>query len=481
MKSPFTLHQSVYFALGIVIMKSVALLMLPVVTHYLAPAQFGELELLVSISDFATILVGFALVDALYRFAGDSKDAEDEKQIGATIFSLSLITATISLVIGLLIAPVVHPMFGPGISLLDVQLTILLFSIDACLVVPLGWLKLKENAFTFFVLTTGKGVSQAFISWQLLKSGYGITSILLGGAITSIMLAAILAKMQISQTGLRLDPKRLPQLLPYCAPLVVSALAAFALLSVDRWVITMVSTSTDVGLYAVAKKLALIAVLAMQPFVLWWSARRFKELNQPDGKTSVARIVSLGIALVMCFAALVCVASPIVIDLMIDPAYASSVALLPAIALVYTVKQIAELANIGSFVGKSTWNVMSIDLIAAVVSITCLYFFSQAWQVNGVIAALLLAQCLRATMFYISSQRVIRLDYAKRKLAVLAVACCLLTYVSTQITSLTQHFVMVMASAVILGAYLHVSGLFSFSPIFKSISQKLRPVPDIAK
>jgi hypothetical protein len=77
---------------------------------------------------------------------------------------------------------------------------------------------------------------------------------------------------------------------------------------------------------------------------------------------------------------------------------------------------------------------MFIDLIAAAISLICLYFFSQAWKVNGIIAALLVAQCLRATFFYVSSQRVIRLDYAKRKFAVLAIICALLTYASIQIT-----------------------------------------------
>jgi O-antigen/teichoic acid export membrane protein len=58
----FTLHQSLYFALGIVIMKSVSMIMLPIVTRYLPPATFGELELLLSISNFVTLLMGFGLV-----------------------------------------------------------------------------------------------------------------------------------------------------------------------------------------------------------------------------------------------------------------------------------------------------------------------------------------------------------------------------------------------------------------------------------
>jgi O-antigen/teichoic acid export membrane protein len=53
--------------------------MLPILTRYLSPGEFGRLELLLSIADFASMLAGFALTDALYRFAGLSKNTDQEK------------------------------------------------------------------------------------------------------------------------------------------------------------------------------------------------------------------------------------------------------------------------------------------------------------------------------------------------------------------------------------------------------------------
>lgn len=286
MKSPFAVHQSVYFALGILIMKSVSLIMLPIVTYYLSPAQFGELELLLSISDFATILVGFGLADALYRFAGLSETTEDEARIGGTVFTITMITGVLGFTIGILAAPWLQPMLGGGITLFDVQILVFLFAVDGLIVIPLAWLKLKENAFTFFILTTGKAIAQAVLTWQLLQGGYGITAILLAGAISSIVLVLVLTKIQYDQTGICLDTKLLPELLVYGVPLVISAIAAFALLSADRWVINMVSTPEQLGLYAVGKKLAFISFILMQPFWLWWAALRFKTLKAEGSRRS---------------------------------------------------------------------------------------------------------------------------------------------------------------------------------------------------
>ena len=205
MKKLLSLHQSVYFALGILIMKSVSLLMLPIVTHYLSPAQFGEIELLISISDFATILVGFGMAEALYRFAGLAEDDQKACTIGGTIFSVTMITGCIGMLVGLLIAPWLQQSLGGGITLWDVQLLVFLFAVDGMLVIPLSWLKLRENAIVFFLLTTSKAICMAFVTWIYLRQGYGITSILLGGAISSALLVSVLFVMQYRQTGIRME------------------------------------------------------------------------------------------------------------------------------------------------------------------------------------------------------------------------------------------------------------------------------------
>jgi O-antigen/teichoic acid export membrane protein len=288
-------------------------------------------------------------------------------------------------------------------------------------------------------------------------------------------LVLILAKIQISQTGFRFETKLLKELMLYGTPLVISAMAAYALLSADRWMINMVSTPEALGLYAVGKKLAYISFILIQPFCLWWSALRFKKLNMPGGKESVAHTTSLGIALAIIFCALVCIGSPIIVDLFINDSYDGALIYLPALALIFAVKQIAELANLGCYIGRTTWNVMAIDLFSAAVSITCLIFLGKLWSINGVIASLLIAQTIRFLAFYYVSQQVLHLSYAKGKLAVLVAICLGLTYVSWQIEILLHHFVMLCVSTSIVTAYLHYSGMFNLEPLVKRCIQMVRP------
>ena len=77
------LNQSALYGLSIFLMKGIALIMLPVYTNFLAPAEYGRLEVLVVFSNLISIFLGFGLVEALYRFVGLA-DSIEQKQRHAT-------------------------------------------------------------------------------------------------------------------------------------------------------------------------------------------------------------------------------------------------------------------------------------------------------------------------------------------------------------------------------------------------------------
>ena len=144
-------------------------------------------------------------------------------------------------------------------------------------------------------------------------------------------------------------------------------------------------------------------------------------------------MTSFGIALTAIFAALVVMGSPIVIDLFINESFAGAMVFLPPLAILFAGKLMGEMANLGCYVGKTTWTVMAIDLVSAGVSIVAMYLLSTPYGIDGVIAALLIAQVVRMLSFYFVSQRVLYLHYALGKLAVLIAICVALSYVSLQI------------------------------------------------
>lgn len=461
MAKKIVIHQAVYYGLGILLMKSVSLVMLPIMTSYFTPAEFGALELMLSISNFATLLVGFGLVDALYRFVGLNENPEDEDKITANFITMAIIIGVISLVFGMILAPFILTFLSDEITLFDMQLLVLMFSFEGCIAIPLAWLRMKDQAFIFFVLTSIKVVIQASLSWILLREGYGITAVLWGGLISIILLVSVLLFIQIRQTGLHLNLILSKDILTYGFPLVLSSLATFALYGVDSWIIVAVSSEHELGLYSLAKKIALISVILMQPYAMWWYAKRFEQLKQPNGMLCVAKNTSLGLVLMMVFSTLVFLSSSLLMQFFIDEKYHAAMDYLPWYLLFLAVRQVSDLINMGCYVNKSTINVMYIDFATAALALILCYVLSSSYQVFGVIYALLSAQIFRAASFYVYSQRVLPLKFAWDKLFLLAGICFLLTLLMPYAQSIQLQILLVLFALCIFSVYLFCSGYFS--------------------
>ncbi|MFT5879387.1 MAG: O-antigen/teichoic acid export membrane protein [Moritella sp.] len=452
------IHQAVYYGLGILLMKSVSLVMLPIVTFYLTPAQYGALELLLSVSNFATIIVGFGLVDALYRFVGLNEDPQQERTITANFITLAIVIGVVSVVLGLFFSPVIVTFLTAETTLLDVQLLVVMFSLEGCITIPLAWLRMKEQAFLFFILTTAKVVIQAFITWYLLSQGFGMTAILWGGLISIALLAAVLLLIQIRETGLYLNLELTKKILSYGFPLVLSGFAAFSVNGADWWMIAAVSTEHDLGLYSLAKKIAFISLILMQPFSMWWYARRFKILKQFDGINYIAKMSSFGMALILCFATLIYLSSGIMITYLIDPSYQQAIIYIPGLLLFCIIKQIAELVNLGCYIEKKTWSVMYIDFTTAVVAFSACYLISGYYQVFGVVLGLVIAQTFRALAFYVISQKVLKLHYMWKPLLWLALACIgLVTLMAITVTFYHQVLIICL-SLFVFSCFFYING-----------------------
>jgi len=164
---------------------------------------------------------------------------------------------------------------------------------------------------------------------------------------------------------------------------------------------------------------------------------------------------------------LICLGSPLLFGTLIDHSYASAMQYVPALALLYMIKQTAELANLGSYIGRSTWNVTFIDVCTALICVSCFYFLGERFKVPGVIAALIIAQCFRVTLFFVISQRALYLNYEKTSLFGLLLMSGGLVFISMQLNEFVHHLLMVLISIGLLVCYMNFSKLITLSHLRK--------------
>jgi len=423
------LSSTALYALAIVAAKGVSFLMLPVVTGHLSPAEYGALELLISIADVAGLVLAMGLADALFRFGR-------EAGMGATLLGFSLALGVAMLGLGQVTVLAAAPALPPVLDPLHLHILAATLALTAAIQVPLAWLRFRGRPGAFAAVSVAKAAGQAGLVVLFLSQGYGVTGILLGGLIADGLSAALLVGLQIRDVGLAVDPARIRRVLPYGLPLVVSGLFGFVLGSFDRWILAATVTPEALALYGLAAKFGLIAALAMQPFEMWWYPRRLGLLDSEEGRRSSARYVALGLTWATLCASGVALASPPVIAWLTPAAYHGAAAWVPWLAAIAFLHAATNLLNVGCYAGRSTHLPMAINGAAAGVALTGYLLLIPSFGVEGTIAATLLAQGVRLCAFFAFSQRSHPIPHRILRLAIVPVTAVVAVCLSISMNSL---------------------------------------------
>ena len=96
-------HSAIY-GLGGLVSRFVALLLLPLYTRYLTPADYGAVETLVALAAILATILRLGIASAFFRFYFDSTDAAHRLRVVRTSFWFTMTMATIGLVVGLALA-----------------------------------------------------------------------------------------------------------------------------------------------------------------------------------------------------------------------------------------------------------------------------------------------------------------------------------------------------------------------------------------
>ena len=413
------LRQTLVYGLGMVMMKGISLMMLPVITGYIPPAQYGELELLVSLAALSSLLVECGLSDAMFRFAGAQTSTQGRHQVSANAFGLALIIGIVALILGQWFAPQIAAWLPIETRTLNVRLILLAVALGSCIGVPLAWLRMEGKAVQFLYLSSGQALIQAALVVWGLHAGYGVTGVLAAGAISAALLAIVLLSLHLRACGVALNAAQVRSLLMFGGPLIISGIAAFALAGLDRWILADQVGTAAMAPYAIAAKFALIAALVMQPYGMWWFSQRYRIVNAPDGKYAAARFAGIGVALTIITSVAIGLGASVVIRVLIPASYHDALEYVPWLVLAMAIKGCADMLSLGCFIRRTGSMPMAVNLVAAGIGWCAYMFLIPGLGAFGAIYALLLAQTARLFMFVYLGQRVLYLPYASNKLLAL--------------------------------------------------------------
>jgi len=457
------LKQSAYYGIGIVMMKGVSLLMMPYITSKLTPLEYGSLESLVLLADIGTIIIGFGMIESLYRFVGPSK-GKQRKELISNCFTLSVfVTISGSFLIWMLM-PFLLARLPHQFEQYQIVLIAIPTLLEGLIAIPLTLMRMESLAKKFCIFNVLKAIVQALLIIVMLEAGLGIDAILIAGACSSVLLLVCLLGFQWDQMTNFGHLGNSVQLLKYSMPFVLSNIGLFAITGLDRWMLADKVGVETLAIYAIAAKFAMILGLLMQPFTLWWFPNRISMLQHDQGPQQCADNAMLGTNIGIFIAVAMMLTVPSFIYLLLPIEYHLAAQVVVGLLLVNTLKNASDLLNLGCFSGNSSQCQMWIQWLCSAIAITGYWLLIPHFDIWAAVFVLAGVYTTRLLLFYYFSQSLLPLPYRHSG------------WLTCVVVGATLYGASLVISPVLsLWGQLIVGGLFSFLMLVFLVGMKIFP------
>ena len=318
-------HSAIY-GLGSLVSRFIAVLLLPVYTRYLTPADYGLIETLIALSAILTVLLAAGVKSAFFRFYFDEKDHAGHLRVIRTSFWFTMAMATAGLVAGLVLAgPISQFLFGTAshADLVRAAFVGLWANVNYEQLTSLFRVEQRSVAYliaTLINLTVTVGATLLLVvAWDV-----GPIGVIVGNFTGTLLVYLGLLAYRREQLGLEWDRELLREMNRFGMPLVPSALFLWALNFSDRFFLVKLSGPREVGLYSIGVRMASAIILFLAAFRTAWPAFAYSIEDDREAKRAYSFVLTYIVVITSWMALGLGVLAPWLVRLLTTPSFYSA-------------------------------------------------------------------------------------------------------------------------------------------------------------
>ncbi len=367
-------HAGIY-GLGQIIGRLASLVLLPLYTHYLTPADYGVIAILDVTTGVLGILLGAGMAAAVSRYHFEAEGPEQHAEVWWTGLGVVIAFAT---------ALVVPAVAGRGLL---ATLTIGAEQPDGgyfyLLVLMTLWFgTISQIADQYMRVRKWSGLtvglSLLFLVVNVSLNVYfltvrhlGITGVLWGNLLTGI--ASMFVRCGILLASCQPMRVRWPlarKLLAFGSPLVIVAILSAMMHEADRYVLRLFVDLHEVGVYALAYSIAQgVNGFAVLSFFAVWDVVVYELAGMPDARRVYVLVFEYFVyALLLLMLGVSLFAGPL-LEWLVPPEYAAAGKLIPVICLAFVFFSLHGHFRVPALLAKQTGSIVVSPAIAAAANI----------------------------------------------------------------------------------------------------------------
>ncbi|NMR26813.1 oligosaccharide flippase family protein [Pseudoalteromonas sp. NEC-BIFX-2020_015] len=381
------LRKILLFALGPLGNSVLGLFILPISAWFFTTEDIGRLSMYQLVVSFSIILFGLGLDQGYVREYHDSPGCQKDK-LFKTLF-LSAITVLFLVVLVSLLIPVELSYLVTGIQSKWISLYIILGVVFAFISRFLALiLRMNERALAYslsqllpkllflFVLLS-------YLYFEVESEFESLIAAQLAGVVSAFVILIINTRISlIDAIKESFDLILLKRILLYTVPLIGSGLTFWGLAATDKFLLRLLSTFEELGVYSMAYSFSAVALILQAIFSTVWAPQVYKWASKGGGGENVkdsVQIIALVICLVWSFVGLLSWLSLLILP---DEYARVDVLILAVIAypLLYT---LSEATGVGIGVKRKTMYALLATFIALVINFFGNYLLIPLFQAEG--------------------------------------------------------------------------------------------------
>jgi O-antigen/teichoic acid export membrane protein len=320
---------SIIYGLGGVLAKSLSFFLLPIYTRIFSPAEYGTIEMLVVISSFlaAFLVMGMDSAQSMYFYKWKERGKPAQARLISAILQWRLIWGGAVVLVATVASPAINAFFFQGLLGWEYFAIAFFGSLFSQIMIQSAEImRLLYRPWSYIGITLTQSIISATIALVLIIIfDFGILGFLLGAAGSSV-LAGVFGWFRVRDyiNFSRIHWDLWPKLLRFGAPLVPAGLAMYFMSAADRWFVQYYHGSSELGLFAVGAKFAMLLSLVVETFRKAWWPIAMEAMQAEDGPQTFRMIARLYAGIGSVGVVILTFLSPWLVEWFTAPAYAES-------------------------------------------------------------------------------------------------------------------------------------------------------------
>jgi len=274
-----------------VMARAVSLALLPFYTRFFVPAEYGVMELLMTVSAIVPRLLSVGMDSALLRFYNDY-DVDERRE---SAFTVAVYFACIGIPVALLLSTFSEQwsglLFGSHkySSLVVIMLLAVPFTMIGWVPQDLTRLRFKKLEYNFLMVGGALFYAVAAVILVLFFQ-QGLYGVMWGHLLRAVLFAFLGIILVRSSFTVRLDWKKLAEFVKFGAPLLPASIALWVSNSSDRFFLARLASLDSVGVYSVATRLASVQWFVLTSFQLAFTPIAYAVYREPSAESLFRRV-----------------------------------------------------------------------------------------------------------------------------------------------------------------------------------------------